>query len=564
MKRLLTVLALFCLLVAACALEPSPVSADSGHARIVRLSLIQGDVRYAREFHKDALDDAKAVWEPAPLNLPIREGFALATDGNGRAEVEFENGAMAFLSANTVVEFYDLSLDDGALVTRLILRQGSAIFYVHPGRNDFFSVTGGDFSVEANGRTRFRLDNFDDGSTVSVEQGQVSVLHDKQTKSLEKGQSYSVNVNDKAEPVVARAPEYDDFDKWVSGRVDSVVTATTYSQQYVNSPNYSSGFADLYNYGGWYGVPGYGFCWQPYGVGMGWNPFGFGFGSWGYDPFFGWGFIGSAPWGWLPYHYGGWVLAPGLGWVWAPSGFGPGGRPPFRPVTAVWIHNGGVTGVVPTHPLDTRGKTPINLSQGVYAVHGNSVASTMVPATGEKWSVIHRPSREALTANAATPAPPPTKVSRTILSSNSGSRAVTFSRDSSIVYDAGQHRFVNNGDPTRVPGEAGRNNGAVTPPVELGKQATRPAGGNGPMCNGTPCVAPNTAMSHSAALRTTVASPPHPPSHTGGGWIGGHSSGSGGSSGGSISSGHSSSSGGGSHASGGGGGGGHSSGGGHH
>ena len=237
------------------------------------LSLVQGDVRFAREFHKDSLEDAKAAWEIAPLNLPIREGYALATDANGRAEVEFENGAMAFLSANTLIEFYDLSLDDGAHITRLILRQGSAIFYVHPAQDDYFSVTGGDFSVEANGRTRFRLDNFDDGSNVSVEQGQINVLRNKTSKPLQKGQSYSINVNDGSAPVIARAPDSDDFDKWVSGRIDSVATATTYTNQYVNSPDYTSGFADLYNYGSFYNVPGYGYGWQPYGVGLGLESF---------------------------------------------------------------------------------------------------------------------------------------------------------------------------------------------------------------------------------------------------------------------------------------------------
>jgi hypothetical protein len=162
---------------------PRPVEADGSHARIVRLSLVQGDVRFARDFHDDPLSDTKAVWEVAPLNLPIRQGYALATE-NGRAEIEFENGAMAFIGANTVVEFFDLSLNDGAHVTRLVLRQGTGIFYVHPANGDYFSVTGGDFSVEANGRARFRLDNYDDGSTVNVEQGYVEVVHKKETKSL--------------------------------------------------------------------------------------------------------------------------------------------------------------------------------------------------------------------------------------------------------------------------------------------------------------------------------------------------------------------------------------------
>ena len=96
----------------------------------------------------------------------------LATD-NGRAEVEFENGAMAFINENSVLEFFDLSLDDGSLTTRLILRQGTGSFYVNPAHDDYFSVTGGDFTAEAAGRANFRMDNFDDGSTVAVIKGQV-------------------------------------------------------------------------------------------------------------------------------------------------------------------------------------------------------------------------------------------------------------------------------------------------------------------------------------------------------------------------------------------------------
>src|SRR5208282_1740702 len=135
--------------------------------------------------------DQKAQWETAQANLPIRQGYVVATD-NGRAEVEFENGAMAFLNENTVLEFFDLSLEDGARTTRLVLRQGSASFYVNPASGDYFSVTGGDFTVEANGKTTFRMDNFDDGSTVKVERGHATALRNDQSTPLEKGQSLSV------------------------------------------------------------------------------------------------------------------------------------------------------------------------------------------------------------------------------------------------------------------------------------------------------------------------------------------------------------------------------------
>src|SRR5947209_4704873 len=93
-------------LTAVAVLCAGSVRADSSHARIIRLSLVQGDVRFARDVKGDPLTSDKANWEGATLNLPIRQGYVLATD-HGRAEVEFENGAMAFLAENTVVEFYD-------------------------------------------------------------------------------------------------------------------------------------------------------------------------------------------------------------------------------------------------------------------------------------------------------------------------------------------------------------------------------------------------------------------------------------------------------------------------
>src|SRR5579862_5306606 len=279
-------------------------SADSSHARIIRLSLVQGDVRFARATHGDPLADSKADWEAAQANLPIAQGYVLATD-NGRAAVEFENGATAFLNENTVLEFYDLSLEDGAHTTRLILRQGSASFYGNPAGGDYFSVTGGDFTVEATTRTTFRVNNFDDGSNVDVQTGRVAVLHKKDSTPLGKGQSLTMKAGDETSVDIGGLPINDDFDKWVSGRIDQLVSATNASLQYTNSSTYVPGFADLYMYGSWSSC-GFGYGWRPFGVASSWTPFAGG--SWIMDPTFGWTYISSAAWGWAPYHYGGWAF----------------------------------------------------------------------------------------------------------------------------------------------------------------------------------------------------------------------------------------------------------------
>jgi Family of unknown function (DUF6600)/FecR protein len=428
--------------------------ADSSHARIVRLSLVEGDVRFARDVKGDPLAaDANPGWEAAVLNLPIRQGYILATD-QGRAVVEFENGAMAFLSENTVLEFYDLSSEDGGFTTRLILRQGTAEFYVNPSRSDYFSVTGGDFSVQAESRTTFRMNNFDDGSNVDVLQGRLTALTKGKSTPLQKNQAFSVKAGEPESAAVEQASGSDDFDQWVSGKVQSFNTATASGSQYANSYDYTSGFGDLYTYGAWFPVAGYGNCWRPYGVGFGWSPFDFG--SWYYDSGFGWSFLGGQPWGWLPYHYGGWLFRPGVGWVWSPGGsFGGGGVGRWRPVTGVWMRSaGGTVGIVPAHPLDVKGKTPLNLSAGLFAVTPRGVTSTLTPESTDRWKVEKTPARDVM-QNQLAEASAPARVARTMASSGAANaRIATGDGSSAIVYDRTERRFVNaeNSQPEGIPG----------------------------------------------------------------------------------------------------------------
>ena len=503
-----------------------PAIADSSHARIIRLSLVEGDVRFARETHGDSLADSKAAWETAGLNLPIRQGYVLATD-KGRAEVEFENGATAFLKENTVLEFYDLSLDDAARTTRLVLRQGSASFYVNPAGGDYFSVTGGDFTVEADGRSTFRLDNYDDGSTVEAYKGRVSVLHNKKATRLEKGQSLSVKAGDDSSPSVSRLRDEDDFDRWVSGRIERVSGATTAALQYTGSPYYAPGFADLYTYGAFSSCGAYGYGWRPFGVGLGWSPFTNG--QWIMDPASGWTWVSYQPWGWAPYHYGGWLFDASCGgWFYSPpvlygypgypasprNRFPRGVHPPrpiYRPVTAVFVRQGGKSGIVPMHPLDHKGKTPLNLERGVFSNVGMKGASAQIMPVerGQKWETLKSPPRDGLSGSLAATGPP-TRVSRTVVEANSGVRAVPLGKDSSIAYDPRERRFVNTNSsgasPSTAPSSAksnemrvenGRTAGAtstptaVTPPrTSLTPPPTRSAASSPPARNSVPPPAP--------------------------------------------------------------------------
>ncbi len=523
MKRTLLLISVFVGLILFTLSLSSPALADSGHARIVRLSFIQGDVRFTTQFHADSIRDPKAIWEVAQLNLPIRQGNALST-GNGRAEVEFENGAMAFLGANTVVEFYDLSLNDGDRITRLILRQGSASFHERSQNGDYFSVTGGDFSVAVDGRATFRLENFDDGSALNVLSGHVLVLQNEKSTPLEKGQSLSAHVQDGGKLVVGHAAPNDDFDRWVSSRIQNEDVVNSQVQPYGNYSSYAAGYSDLYTYGSWLSYGGFNY-WRPFGVGLGWSPFDSGYGNWYFDQTgLGWSFLGTSPWGWLPYHYGGWIFSPAYGWMWNPGGLFTGRPQPYHPVTGVFVRSGSTVGVVPMNVADKSGKTPLNLSQGVYPIQGGTAGKSLAVASGEKWSVQKNNALVADFKSAPAAAIAPTRVTRTIAASNALGRESTFGHGSSIVYDASEHRFVNAsavssaqskiGQPTGAANEL-KNNSLATNRASVAPIGTPP---------GTRATGPASAPRASSLPARPSATPP--PARTSGGSSGGSASGS--------------------------------------
>ncbi|HVA16156.1 MAG TPA: hypothetical protein VMV59_00435, partial [Candidatus Dormibacteraeota bacterium] len=71
--------------------QPSGLS----YARIVRLSLVAGDVQVTRPGHSG--------WEAGAPNMPITQGVTIGTN-DGRAEVQFEDGSTAWIAENTLVQ----------------------------------------------------------------------------------------------------------------------------------------------------------------------------------------------------------------------------------------------------------------------------------------------------------------------------------------------------------------------------------------------------------------------------------------------------------------------------
>jgi FecR protein len=301
---------------------------DYSHVRIVRLSLVEGDVQYQRP---------GADWEDAKLNLPIQQGFRLQT-ANGYAEVEFEQGLTIRLANNSSLEFADLSLLDSHRITKINLSAGTAVVTAHLSRNDELSIAASGMQLAVPHSAEFRVDASPNDGWVTVFHGKINVESGARQVSLGSGHTLHENA-DLSSPEIVQSPARDDFDKWVSQRDQALSGAE--SDGALQSGRYTTGFADLDFFGTWGAVPGFGYGWQPYGAGLNWTPFVAG--QWMFMGNTGWNWVSEEPWGWLPYHFGSWLNAPGVGWVWVPQG-----ALSWQPATATWVRTNNQLGWTPT------------------------------------------------------------------------------------------------------------------------------------------------------------------------------------------------------------------------
>ena len=284
-----------------------PALAES-HVRIVRLSYIEGDVQ---------IDRNTGQFEKSIVNLPITEGTKLRTGGDGRAEVEFEDGSTLRLAPGTTVQFPQLSLrDSGAKVSSVDLTSGTVYVNFAGSKQDEFSLQFGREKTVLTRSAHSRVSNSEKGAVISVFKGDIQVDGASGTTEVRKNQSASFDSSAEEHATLAKNIEPAPLDSWDKQQ-------SQYHRQYSgdSSSNYSPyayGTSDLNYYGTFFNAPGYGTLWQPYFIGAGWNPFMDG--AWAFSPGLGYGWVSAYPWGWTPYHYGSWVFLPGYGWAWQPGG----------------------------------------------------------------------------------------------------------------------------------------------------------------------------------------------------------------------------------------------------
>lgn len=341
--RALVVMATF-----AVAFAVLPAWADS-HARIVRLSYVQGNVQIDR-------GDGSG-FQSAFLNMPIAQGMSVWTRDGARAEVEFEEGGTVRLAPATKIVFAQLGLrDSGAKFTSIDMQEGTAYFNLHRKGQDEFNVSSGQQQIHLPDSARFRVEADQGAIKIAVFNGKVDYQGSGSSATIKKNQTLSVDAQAGSRYLLAKGIDPESYDSWDQER-------DSYRDQYASASNYHSsniyGFNDLNYYGGYFNSGSYGTLWRPYSVPVGWSPFADG--AWVFYPGYGYQWVSAYPWGWAPYHYGSWLFVPGYGWCWQPARVFTA----WAPVTPIYNAPAGFQR--PTPPATP----PLNHGTGIVAVgHG--------------------------------------------------------------------------------------------------------------------------------------------------------------------------------------------------
>jgi FecR protein len=322
-------LILFSITVTARAADDDEPDEYDVKARVVRISLIDGEVNLKRNGNQD--------WERIRLNYPLVEGDTVATDKDSRLEIQFEARNFVRLSANSVLRIVTLR-DEGIALSVL---EGTATLRLakFDRSREYFEIDAPKTTVAAEKTGLYRIDVPREGRVrLTVRDGgSARIYSDTSGFALREGRSAELVVTgDNAGDweFLAAVPD-DAVDDWVNERERYLAQRSRYDVKYYDE--YIWGAEDLEAYGDWGYTNDFGWIWRPRATAIAdWAPYRFGHWTW-VSPY-GWTWVGYEPWGWAPYHYGRWVFHDNY-WAWVPRSKFDRNRSWWRPALVAFVLN---------------------------------------------------------------------------------------------------------------------------------------------------------------------------------------------------------------------------------
>src|SRR5271163_3964131 len=498
--------------------------AEQNDAQLVRLSYVEGDVRFNRGDSKGP--DLKKPWEQAEVNLPIEQGFTLAT-GNGRAEIEFEDGSVVYVAENSLVLFDQLTMTYSAPEIRLELVSGTLTTNVTPRPLEVFYIAlpTTEFQVRYPKTSFTRIDSYLDGMALTPQanrggdflQGSSGNLHLEKGQTLTYGDGQPSRIDGAGQSKVSN-----DWDQWVSARVTARDTAMQAALKASGLSSPIPGLTDLYASGTFSPCPPYGTCWDPSPLESdsrqvptqesptsasgqaqaGGTPFkpkavefqnlinGCPYPTW---------FTVAKVVATTPNQLDeltreahlyelrqprAWALCNYATWIHGRHRFHAviGPRRHHHPVK--WVKAGERTGFVPAHPYDLKGKTPVNLKHGVFTVSADKTGEHIEQVKFDartKVAVLDNPPREFRPGpypKLADAAPPEIRAHLIAETAPNAKLVAVKGNEPAITFNYGKGKFVESGIEL---------DGRATKPVVVGSLNLRAgfSGGSGGRTSGS-------------------------------------------------------------------------------
>ena len=241
----------------------SPELSNKVMPQIVRLSYVQGDVRFSRgdvDRH-----DGGTVWEQAAVNLPLQTGFSLVT-GNGRAEIEFEDASTVYLGENSVLTFDNLTTKEDVPHTEMALLTGVATLHLDPdmrGESYFIKTPTDTLHVGFGGRTDLRVNSYLDAVGLTPVQPPVVPAAQAKTIAAELGTTYIYRAGVRLSTTHPAMDHFAEWDHWVANRFAAREKAMAVVMGEAGLATPLPGLADMNAKGRFFRCEPYGTCWEP-------------------------------------------------------------------------------------------------------------------------------------------------------------------------------------------------------------------------------------------------------------------------------------------------------------
>ncbi|MFH0932700.1 MAG: DUF6600 domain-containing protein [Nitrospirota bacterium] len=346
MKKIIPVM----LLLAALFLIPSYSHPSTLGA--VHLSLIEGDVQINTEDTSE--------WFAAAINMPLKEGDRIWVPGDGRAEIQLNDGTSLRLSEDSSLEI----LRTEGRSFQFFLNTGHAYVNFRGLRGTFLQLDTPVSSIRSYERGIFRVDVSDDKNTdISVDRGLVYAESKSGSTKVKEGYTLTIRGDDYAD--LHPLEPSNEWEDWNEER-DRALYEPRYSSRYL--PDELSPYSyDFERYGRWVYAREYGYVWTPsVVVSVGWAPYRHGRWVWVGGDYV---WVSYEPWGWVPYHYGRWISNVSIGWCWVPP---VRGSIYWGPGFVGWVYTPDYVAWVPLAPEE------IYYGYGYYGRHSVNITNVNI------------------------------------------------------------------------------------------------------------------------------------------------------------------------------------------